>query len=151
MNPRGASDPYNLQRFVEAQEPAYEAARAELAAGAKRGHWIWFIFPQLKGLGMSAMSQEFGLSSLDEAKAYISHPILGARLRECTRLVLNVEGRSVDQIFGYPDNLKFRSSMTLFAKSTRDDRIFRDALEKYFGGEGDPLTLERLGTSLGHS
>jgi uncharacterized protein (DUF1810 family) len=123
-------DPYNLQRFVDAQESVYERARAELAAGQKRGHWIWFIFPQLKGLGMSAMSEEFGISSLDEAKAYIKHPILSVRLRECTRLVLNIENRSVDQIFGYPDNLKFRSCMTLFAKSTLDNQIFKDALEK---------------------
>jgi uncharacterized protein (DUF1810 family) len=124
----------------------YERARAELAAGQKRGHWIWFIFPQLKGLGMSALSEEFGISSLDEAKAYIHHPVLGVRLRECTQLVLNVQGRSVDQIFGDPDNLKFRSCMTLFAESTPDNQIFKDALEKYFGGEGDPVTLERLGS-----
>lgn len=94
---------------------------------------------------MSPMSQEFGLSSLDEAKEYSNHPILGARLKECTQLVLNVQGRSVDQIFGYPDNLKFRSSMTLFAKSAPDSQIFKDTLEKYFGSEGDPLTIERLG------
>lgn len=146
MASREANDPYNLQRFVEAQESVYETARAELSAGSKRGHWIWFIFPQLTGLGMSAMSQAFGISSLDEARAYLNHPILGARLRECTQLVLNVQGRSVDQIFGYPDNLKFRSSMTLFAKSARDNQIFTDALGKYFGGEGDPLTIERLGS-----
>lgn len=145
MNTREADDPYNLQRFLEAQETVYEAARSELSAGAKRGHWIWFVFPQLKGLGMSAMSQEFGITSLAEAKAYASHPILGARLRECTRLVLNIENRSVDEIFGYPDNLKFRSSMTLFVKSAPDNNIFKSALEKYFGGEGDPLTLEKLG------
>ena len=139
------NDPYNLRRFIDAQESVYERARAELAAGQKRGHWIWFIFPQLKGLGMSAMSEEFGISSLDEAKAYIDHPILGARLRECTQLVLNVEGRSVDRIFGYPDNLKFRSSMTLFVQGATDNQIFKDALKKYFGGEGDPVTIERLG------
>jgi uncharacterized protein (DUF1810 family) len=139
------NDPNNLQRFVEAQRAVYERVRAELSAGQKQGHWIWFIFPQLTGLGMSAMSEEFGISSLDEAKSYINHPILGERLRECTELVLNVQDRSVDQIFGYPDNLKFRSCMTLFAKSASDSRIFKNALEKYFGGEGDPLTLERLG------
>jgi uncharacterized protein (DUF1810 family) len=140
----GANDPYNLRRFVEAQNPVYERVLSELSAGEKRGHWIWFIFPQLAGLGMSAMSQEFGISSLDEARAYLNHPILGARLKECTQLVLNVQGRSVDQIFGYPDNLKFRSSMTLFANSAPDHEIFRNALEKYFGGEGDPLTLEKV-------
>src|SRR6185437_14370810 len=139
------NDPYHLQRFVEAQESTYEAARAELSAGSKRGHWIWFIFPQLKSLGTSAMSQEFGISSMDEAKAYIRHPTLGPRLRECTQLVLNLEGRSVDEIFGYPDNLKFRSCMTLFAKSTADNQIFKDALAKHFDGESDPLTMERLG------
>ena len=139
------NDSFNLQRFVDAQSSVYERAQAELAAGQKRGHWIWFIFPQLVGLGMSAMSQEFGISSLDEAKAYINHRVLGARLRGCTQFVLSIQGRSVDQIFGYPDNLKFRSSMTLFAQSTADNKIFKDALEKYFGGEGDPLTLERLG------
>ncbi len=137
-------DPYKLHRFVDAQKSVYARARAELSVGQKRGHWIWFIFPQFKGLGMSPISQEFGIDSLDEAKAYLNHPILGARLKECTQLVLNVEGRSVDQIFGYPDNLKFRSCMTLFAISTSEIQIFKDALAKYFHGEGDPLTLEHL-------
>lgn len=140
----GANDPYNLRRFVDAQTSTYQRVLTELSAGQKQGHWIWFIFPQLKGLGMSATSQEFGISSLDEAKAYLNHPNLGAHLKECTRLVLSVKGRSVDQIFGYPDNLKFRSCMTLFAKSTQENQIFQDALDKYFGGEGDPLTLEWL-------
>jgi uncharacterized protein (DUF1810 family) len=146
MARQDTNDPYNLEHFIDAQNSVYERVRAELSAGQKQGHWIWFIFPQLRGLGMSAMSQEFGISSLDEAKAYINHPILGARLRECTQLVLNVQNRSVDEIFGYPDNLKFKSSMTLFAKSISDNLIFKNTLEKYFGGEGDPSTLERLGS-----
>ena len=105
---------------------------------------MWFIFPQIQGLGYSPIAQKFAISSLQEAKAYLDHPILGARLRECCRLVNQVEGRSIEEIFGYPDDLKFRSSMTLFANATSANQIFQDALEKYFNGESDPLTLERL-------
>ncbi len=137
------NDPYDLQRFVDAQNPVFEQVRAELGAGHKRGHWIWFIFPQLRGLGHSHMATRFAISSRDEAEAYLNHPILGPRLRECTRLVLLVEGRSINHIFGYPDDLKFRSSMTLFA-STSDNQIFKDALQKCCAGEPDLLTLERL-------
>jgi len=138
------NDSYDLQRFVDAQGPVYERVLAELQNGQKEGHWIWFIFPQLRGLGHSHMATIFGISSRQEAEAYLKHPVLAPRLRECTRLVNLVEGRSIDQIFGYPDDLKFRSSMTLFAGVTPADQVFDDALEKYFDGAPDPLTMERL-------
>ena len=138
------TDPHNLQRFVEAQNPVYEQVRMELRKGQKDRHWMWFIFPQLRGLGHSEMANKFGISSRQEAEAYLEHPILGSRLRECTQLVNNVHNRSINQIFGYPDNLKFRSSMTLFASVTSDNQVFKDALKKYFGGELDPFTLGRL-------
>lgn len=138
------NDPYNLQRFVDAQDPIFEHVLRELRAGAKREHWMWFIFPQIKGLGSSPMAQKFAISSREEAAAYLKHPILGPRLRECTRLVTEVEGRTIHQIFGYPDDLKFHSSMTLFAHATSDKEVFNAALKKYFAGEFDRLTLERL-------
>ena len=139
------SDPFNLGRFLEAQERDYPSVLEELATGEKRSHWIWYIFPQIEGLGGSPMSRKYAISSRDEAKAYSEHLILGSRLRECTQLVLNVEGRSAEQIFPYLDNLKFRSSMTLFAHSAADPAIFRNALLKYFGGKGDQSTLDVLG------
>jgi uncharacterized protein (DUF1810 family) len=135
----------DLERFVEAQAAVYAGVVAELAAGRKRGHWMWFVFPQLRGLGHSATARYYGIASAAEAKAYLAHPLLGARLRECTRLVLAVEGRSAHAIFGSPDDLKFRSSMTLFGHGAADDALFSAALDRYFGGERDPLTLERLG------
>lgn len=135
---------YNLQRFVDAQEPVFEQVLSELRAGRKSSHWMWFIFPQIEGLGYSETARRFAISSREEAEGYLKHPILGPRLRECTRLVNLVEGRSVDQIFGYPDNLKFRSSMTLFACVAADNGVFEDALQKYFGGEPEPATLKRL-------
>ena len=140
------TDPYDLQRFIDAQNPVFEQVCAELGAGQKRGHWIWFIFPQLRGLGHSQMATRFAISSRDEAEAYLKHQVLGSRLRECTRLVMLVEGRSINQIFGYPDDLKFRSSMTLFASTTSDseNHIFKDALQKRFAGELDRLTIDRL-------
>jgi uncharacterized protein (DUF1810 family) len=138
------NDNYNLQRFVNAQEPVYEEVRSELRDGYKSGHWMWFIFPQIKGLGHTYMSNVFAISTKDEAKAYLKHPVLGPRLRECTRLVTLIEDRSIDAIFGYTDGMKFRSSMTLFAHATSDNEVFKDALKKYFGGEFDRLTLERL-------
>jgi len=138
------SDPFDLQRFVEAQNPVFEKVCAELRKGRKEGHWIWFIFPQLRGLGHSAMATAFGISSRQEAAAYLDHAVLGPRLRECTRLVNLVEGREIEQIFGYPDDLKFRSSMTLFAGVASNNQIFQDALNKYFDGRPDPLTLDRL-------
>jgi uncharacterized protein (DUF1810 family) len=138
------SDPHNLQRFVDAQNPVFEQVCAELREGQKRGHWMWFVFPQLRGLGNSQMALYFAISSLEEAEVYLKHPILGTRLRECTQLVILVERRSINQIFGYPDDLKFRSSMTLFARATSENELFKDALGKYFAGEPDPLTLEQL-------
>jgi uncharacterized protein (DUF1810 family) len=138
------NDPYHLQRFVDAQKRVFAQVCSELRQGRKRSHWIWFIFPQIRGLGSSPLAQEFAISSLEEAKAYLEHPILGARLKECCRLVNLLEGRSIEEIFGYPDDLKFRSSMTLFASATSDNQIFQDALEKHFNGEFDPLTIERL-------
>ena len=139
------SDPFDLQRFVDAQNPVYDEVCAELPSGQKRGHWMWFIFPQLRGLGSSEMATVYGIASRREAEAYLDHRVLGRRLRECTRLVNLVEGRAIGQIFGYPDDMKFRSSMTLFASAAPDDQVFKDALDKYFGGEPDPLTLEHLG------
>lgn len=138
------SDPYDLQRFVTAQEPVFAAVLRELGAGRKRSHWMWFVFPQIQGLGFSAMSQRYALSSRAEATAYLQHPVLGPRLRETTGRVNEVEGRSIRGILGSPDDLKFRSSMTLFAHATQDNRIFRDALTKYFDGQFDPETLARL-------
>jgi uncharacterized protein (DUF1810 family) len=137
-------DPHDLLRFVTAQNPVYDQVCAELRNGRKQSHWIWYIFPQLRGLGHSQTAAAFGIASREEAEAYLRHPVLGERLRECTRLVNMVEGRSISQIFGYPDDLKFRSSMTLFSSVTPDNQIFKDALQKYFGGEPDRLTLERL-------
>jgi len=133
-----------LQRFVDAQNPVFEQVCVELRQGRKQTHWMWFIFPQIKGLGSSQMATKFAISSRQEAEAYLKHSVLGPRLRECTRLVNQVEGRSINQIFGYPDDLKFRSSMTLFASTSCENAIFKDALQKYFGGEPDRSTLERL-------
>ena len=140
------SDPHNLQRFVDAQNPVYDKVCFELRDGRKKSHWMWFIFPQLEGLGSSQMARKFAIFSLAEAAAYLAHPVLGSRLTECTRLVNLVEGRPIEQIFGFPDDLKFRSSMTLFVHATPDNRVFIDALQKYFGGEFDPATLARLQT-----
>jgi uncharacterized protein (DUF1810 family) len=142
-----ANDPYNLQRFVGAQSRCYERVCDELREGQKQSHWMWFIFPQLKGLGHSTMANLFAISSISEAEAYLQHPILGSRLRQCTDLVLQVEGRSIEQIFDGPDDLKFRSSMTLFASTSLETKIFRDALQKYFAGRRDPLTLGLLHSS----
>jgi uncharacterized protein (DUF1810 family) len=138
------NDPYDLQRFVNAQQAVYDEVCAELGAGRKESHWMWFIFPQLRGLGHSWMANRYGIGSLDEARAYLTHPTLGPRLTECTRLVCQVEGRSISQILGDPDDLKFRSSMTLFAQAAKNEPLFDAALQKYFGGQPDRLTLERL-------
>lgn len=138
------NDPFNLQRFVDAQQPVYARVCNELAAGKKRSHWMWFVFPQIQGLGHSDMARKFAIMSIDEARAYLEHPILGARLRECCRLVENVQGRSVDDIFGYPDNLKFHSSLTLFAQASADSHIFAGCLQKYFDGKPDAATLHRI-------
>ena len=138
------SDPFDLKRFVDAQAPVFDEVREELRRGSKQGHWMWFVFPQLKGLGHSAMAHRFGIASRAEAEAYLAHPVLGPRLIECARLVNLVEGRSIEAIFGDIDALKFRSSMTLFAQVAGDGSVFEDALRKYFAGQADRLTLERL-------
>jgi uncharacterized protein (DUF1810 family) len=138
------NDPYDLQRFVEAQNSCFEKVCSELRAGRKQSHWMWFIFPQLQGLGSSAMAVRYAISSKQEAQAYLDNATLGPRLRHCTELVLSLEGRSVTQIFGSPDDLKFRSSMTLFANTTSENAVFKDALRKYFAGQPDHLTIDRL-------
>jgi uncharacterized protein (DUF1810 family) len=140
-----AGDPFDLKRFVDAQEPVYGDVVDELRAGRKRSHWMWFVFPQLRGLGGSAMAARFGIASLEEAGAYLRHELLGPRLRECARLVTAVQGRSIGQIFGSPDDLKLCSSMTLFARATDDNEDFLAVLDKYYDGRQDRLTLERLG------
>jgi uncharacterized protein (DUF1810 family) len=134
----------DLERFVEAQAPAFERVLAELRGGEKRSHWMWFIFPQIRGLGYSATAERYAIASREEAAAYLDHPVLGERLKQCTQLVLDVEARTVEQIFGYPDDLKFHSSMTLFAAVSSADSIFEAALRKYFNGERDQATIERL-------
>lgn len=149
---RDTGDPFHLQRFVEAQASSYETARAELAEGQKRSHWMWFIFPQIQGLGSSSMAQRFAITDLHEAAAFLEQSLLGSRLRECTKLVLAVPNRSVSDIFGYPDDLKFHSSMTLFDRAlcsqgpTLDatGNVFAEALSKYFNGRPDRGTLSRL-------
>ncbi len=138
------ADPFDLDRFVRAQDPVLDRVRRELGEGRKRSHWMWFVFPQLSGLGHSAMAMRYGIGSLDEARAYLAHPVLGPRLVECTGLVNKVEGRSVHQIFGSPDDLKFHSSMTLFAAADPEALAFRGALGKHFGGALDALTVEML-------
>jgi uncharacterized protein (DUF1810 family) len=139
------ADPYDLQRFVDAQRTVYPRVDLELQSGRKTNHWMWFIFPQIAGLGHSPMAKKYAISSLGEARAYLDHPLLGQRLRHCSRLVTCVQGKSVEDIFGYPDYLKFQSSMTLFARATTDNQVFLSALEKYFRSEFDQATLERLG------
>jgi uncharacterized protein (DUF1810 family) len=138
------TDPYNLQRFVDAQKTVYDRACSELRQGRKTSHWMWFIFPQLKGLGFSETAQRFAISSIEEAEAFLAHPTLGPRLNECAELVVLVEGQTASEIFGYPDDLKFRSCMTLFAHATSENAVFRQALNKYFSGEFDPATLKLL-------
>jgi uncharacterized protein (DUF1810 family) len=138
-------DPRDLARFVHAQENVYERALEELRAGHKRSHWMWFVFPQLEGLGSSATSSRYAIRSIQEARKYLRHPVLGARLAECTAAVNQHDGRSARQIFGTPDDRKFRSSMTLFALVAGADSVFTSALEKYFAGERDARTIELLG------
>jgi uncharacterized protein (DUF1810 family) len=144
------NDPWRLERFVAAQDRggSYRSAVAELRAGGKASHWMWFVFPQVAGLGMSAMSREFAVASRDEARAYLAHPVLGPRLRECARIVADTEGRTADQMFGYVDAVKLRSSMTLFAAADEPGEaggtVFREVLAKYFDGVPDEATLARL-------
>ncbi len=137
-------DPFDLQRFVRAQDPVYPRVLDELRRGRKTTHWMWYVFPQLAGLGHSPMAVRYAIGSRAEAAAYLGHPILGARLRECTALVLAAEGRTIADIFGPPDDLKFRSCMTLFAEVAGDKQLFRDALQKYFAGAPDRRTLDLL-------
>jgi uncharacterized protein (DUF1810 family) len=136
---------FDLDRFLAAQDLAFDTALDELHAGLKRSHWMWFVFPQLKGLGHSSMAQRYAISDIDEAKAYLLHPILGRRLRRCVEAVLVVPDRSLRQIFGSPDDMKFRSCMTLFALADGGEALFQEALDRYCGGIMDPRTLELLG------
>lgn len=138
------NDPFDLARFVDAQSSVINEVLSELRNGCKKGHWMWFMFPQLKGLGSSWMANKYGISSRAEAEAFLAHPILGPRLIECTQLVIRVDDRSVEHIFGDVDALKFRSSMTLFSEVAQDCSVFKGAMEKYFGGRPDRRTLERL-------
>ena len=139
-----SGNPYALDPFVDAQNPVYERVCSEFQQGHKTSHWIWFIFPQIEGLGSSSTSKEFAISSLEEAAAYLRHPILGPRFLQCKDLLINVSGRTIQQILGPPDDMKFRSSMTLFTHATSKNKVFEDALQKYFAGQHDHLTLERL-------
>lgn len=139
-----ADDPFDLNRFVLAQAPVYTDSLAELSGGCKRSHWMWFVFPQIDGLGFSATTKRYSLKSLDEAHAYLAHPLLGERLLECTRAVLAVEGRTAFEIFGSPDDMKLQSSMTLFAVISPAGSEFAALLDKYFNGERDPRTAEMI-------
>jgi uncharacterized protein (DUF1810 family) len=138
------TDPFDLHRFVEAQAGTYATALAELRAGAKRNHWMWFVFPQVAGLGSSPMAQRYAISGAAEARAYLDHPVLGPRLRACVQAMLEVEGRSAREVLGSPDDLKFRSCLTLFREAAPEEPLFAAGLEKYFGGALDPATLEKL-------
>jgi uncharacterized protein (DUF1810 family) len=134
----------DLQRFVEAQADAYETALAELRRGRKTTHWMWFVFPQIAGLGRSSIARFYAIGSLDEARAYVTHPVLGPRLIACVRTVNALEGRTAHAIFGSPDDLKLHASLTLFARAAPEEPVFAEALVKYFGGRLDALTLDRL-------
>ena len=140
------NDPYNLERFIDAQRDDYETALAEMRAGRKRSHWMWYIFPQIEGLGFSAMSQRYAIRSAAEARAYLEHPVLGERLRICIEALVSFEGRSVEQIFGFPDDRKLRSCATLFGAVSPAGSAFHRLLEKYFQGEWDPRTMEKIKT-----
>jgi uncharacterized protein (DUF1810 family) len=141
---QSASDPFDLQRFVDAQARVYGQVVDELRAGRKRSHWMWFVFPQIAGLGSSAMAARYAITSLDEARAYLRHNVLGPRLHECARLVNAAQDRSIGEIFGSPDDVKLRSSMTLFAHAAEDRGDFVDLLARYYDGEEDPLTVQLL-------
>lgn len=134
-----------LDRFIDAQRPAYDGALRELRSGRKTGHWIWFVFPQIAGLGRSEMSRFYAIASLAEAQAYLGHPILGTRLRACAEAILAIDGRTATEILGEIDAVKLRSSMTLFHRAAPDDPVFREVLIRYFEGTADPATDARLG------
>jgi uncharacterized protein (DUF1810 family) len=136
---------FHLQLFVHAQDKVWPGVIAELRRGRKESHWMWFVFPQLKGLGSSAQAQRFAIASVDEARTYLDHFVLGARLRECTTIVLDLNCKRIADAFDYPDDLKFRSCMTLFSFAAPEEAIFQRAIETYFDGQGDPRTLELLG------
>jgi uncharacterized protein (DUF1810 family) len=138
------ADPHDLQRFLDAQAGVYDGAAAELRAGRKTGHWMWFVFPQIAGLGRSPTAQHYAIASLDEARAYLAHPVLGTRLRECARILTELPGASAEEIFGGIDAMKLRSSMTLFARADPDEPLFGAVLDRYFGGVADAATDERL-------
>ena len=140
----GPQDAFNLRRFLEAQESVYSTVLAELRGGQKRSHWMWYIFPQIAGLGYSSTSQYYAIKSEEEARQYLKHPVLGARLLECAKTVLDVDGRSASEIFGPPDDLKLRSSMTLFAQVSDPDSVFARVIDKYFHGKRDDKTLALL-------
>ena len=140
-----SDDPFNLDRFVRAQADVYDRALGELRRGEKQSHWMWFIFPQIDGLGSSAMTREYAIKSIDEARAYLGHPVLAKRLNECTQAVLAVEGRTTLEIMGRPDDLKLKSSMTLFERAAGQDSVFAKLLDKYYAGERDEKTLGILG------
>ena len=144
-----SNDPYDLNRFVEAQKYDYDQALSEIRSGRKRSHWMWYIFPQFAGLGFSTTSQHYSIKSLDEAGAYLSHPVLGPRLVECCEAALGVEGRSASEIFGYPDDMKLRSCVTLFAQVSPAGSVFHQVLNKYFQGSPDTKTLRLLGFAAG--
>lgn len=135
---------FHLERFVDAQRPVYETVRAELRSGRKRSHWMWYIFPQLAGLGRSETARHYALSGIDEAQAYLAHPLLGQRLEECCKILTGIEGRTASAIFGYPDDLKLHSSLTLFAQAAPEQPLFVACLEKYFNGQRDAATLQLL-------
>jgi uncharacterized protein (DUF1810 family) len=143
-NQQAQADPFNLNRFVEAQAGVYERALAEVKRGQKRSHWMWFIFPQIDGLGYSSTAKFYAIKSKDEAKAYLDHPLLGTRLIECSEALMKIQGISAAEIFGYPDDLKLRSSMTLFASVSEPNSVFSRVLEHYYEGQPDQQTLELL-------
>jgi uncharacterized protein (DUF1810 family) len=145
--PGGAADRYDLKRFVEAQASDHERALAEIRSGRKRSHWMWYIFPQIDGLGFSSMSRRYAIKSLAEAEAYLNHPVLGPRLKECAEAALQIEGRSAREIFGSPDDMKLRSCATLCARVSPPGSVFEELLEKYFAGEPDEKTVRLLGTA----
>jgi uncharacterized protein (DUF1810 family) len=134
----------DLERFVEAQDRVYERVLDELRAGEKRSHWMWFVFPQITGLGQSEMARRYAIGSIAEAEEYLAHLVLGPRLRECVAVLNTTEGRTISQIMGYPDDMKLRSCLTLFARATADNQVFLDALDKFYDGEMDRETLKRL-------
>ncbi|WP_232462393.1 DUF1810 domain-containing protein [Bordetella genomosp. 9] len=138
------NDPYGLQRFVQAQDPVFDAVCRELAEGRKRSHWMWFVFPQIQGLGRSEMARRYGISCLDEARAYLRHPVLGERLRHACSLVARAPAGTAADIFGPTDAVKFRSCLTLFTWAAPEETIFRECLDRFFQGQADPLTLSRL-------